>query len=420
MRRSLVLAALAALTARPSDRLTAQHILPPAAVLGFEPGTDSMLARWREVSGYLNGLAAASPYVRVDTLGRTTEGRPFQLVTITSPANQARLALIKRGQRLLADPRRLSDELFDSLRAAQPAVILISNNIHATEVASSLMGLTLAHRLAAEPALTGLLDSVVVLMIPSMNPDGLDTVVAWYRRYRGTPYEGGPLPWLYHKYVGHDNNRDWFMVTQEETRLVTRMLYHEWFPLAVYDIHQMGETGPRFFVPPMRDPVNLNLDPAIVASISLIGSHMAANLYGAGKRGIVHELQFDLWWHGGFRSTPTRHNMVGVLSEAASVRLGSPVVLTRDQVRQPPAGVGHPGPWEGGVWSLRDIIEYELIAATSFIRLAARDRVSYLERFVGAARRAVAAGERGDPFAYVLAPPLDQRDAGATSHASWS
>ncbi len=382
----------------------------PADVLGFEPGTDSMLADWKQVSTYLNGLGQRSPYVHVDTLGRTTEGRPFLLLTITSPANQARLAAIKRGQKLLADPRLLTDTLLAELRATQPAVILISNNIHSTEIASSQMGMTLAYRLATESGLTRLLDSVVVLMIPSMNPDGLDTVVSWYRRYKGTRYEGGPLPWLYHKYVGHDNNRDWFMVTQQETRLVTRMLYTEWFPEVVYDVHQMGQNGVRLFVPPFLDPVNPNLDPALVAGMSLVGAQMASALYDAGLTGVAHQQSYDLWWHGGFRSTPTRHNMIGILSEAASVRIASPLTLAPDSVRQPPRGVNYPGPWPGGTWRLGDIVRYELVASEALVRLAARDRLTFIDRFVGLGRRAVEAGRAGHPFAYVLAPPPAQRD----------
>ncbi len=386
----------------------------PADFLGFEPGADSVLADWRQISGYMNQLAQQSPFVHVDTLGATTERRPFLLLTITSPANMQRLALIKRGQKLLADPRLLSDELLADLRATQPAVVLISNNIHATEIASSLMGMTLAHLLATDPTLRPLLDSVVVLMIPSMNPDGLDTVVSWYRRYKGTRYEGGPLPWLYHKYVGHDNNRDWFMLTQAETRLVTRMLYKEWFPEIVYDVHQQGTSRERLFVPPFIDPVNPNLDPAIVAGINLVGAQMAAALYDAGLTGIAHQQTYDLWWHGGFRGTPTRHNMIGVLTEAASTRLGSPITVPFDSLRQPSRGVNYAAPWPGGTWRLGDIVRYELIAAQSLVRLAARERVAIIDRFVGLGRRAVEAGLAGGaPFAYVL--PTDQRDP-----ESWS
>jgi len=388
----------------------AEPPIRPSAYLGFEPGADSMLADWKQVSGYMNSLAQRSPYVRVDTLGRTTEGRPFLLMTITAPANQARLAEIKRAQALLADPRRLTDSTLNAIRPTQPTVILISNNIHSTEVASSQMGLTLAYRLATDPDLTRLLDSVVVLMIPSMNPDGLDTVVSWYRRYKGTRYEGGPLPWLYHKYVGHDNNRDWFMVTQAETRLVTRMLYKEWFPEVVYDVHQMGSNGVRLFVPPFIDPVNPNLDPALVAAINLVGAQMASALYDAGASGVAHQLSYDLWWHGGFRSTPTRHNMIGILTEAASTRLGSPITLPFDSLRQPARGVNQPAQWAGGTWHLGDIVTYELIAAEALVRLAARDRATFIDRFVSLGRRAVDAGLAGNPFAYVLPPPPDQRD----------
>ena len=380
----------------------------PSDALGFEPGADSMLADWRQVSGYVNQLAQQSPYVHVDTLGRTTEGRPFLILVITAPQNQERLADIKRAQALLADPRRLSDAQLAEIRARQPAVILISNNIHSTEIASSQMGMTLAYRLATDSTLRPLLDSVVVLMIPSMNPDGLDSVVSWYRRYKGTRYEGGPLPWLYHKYIGHDNNRDWFMLTQIETRLVTRLLYKEWFPEIVYDVHQMGANGVRLFVPPFQDPVNPNLDPAIIAGINLVGAQMAADLYDAGLTGVAHQQTYDLWWHGGFRSTPTRHNMIGILTEAASARLASPITLAPDSVRQPGRGVNQPAPWGGGTWHLGDIVRYELIAAEALVRLAARDRVNVIDRFVGLGRRAVDAGMAGNPFAYVL--PVEQRD----------
>ena len=399
----LLLTVLQAVGAAPSGR--------PADVLGFEPGTDSMLADWKQVSGYMNSLAQRSRYVRVDTLGKTTEGRPFLLMTITAPANQARLAQIKQSQARLADPLRISDTDLAEIRTKQPAVILISNNIHSTEVASSQMGMTLAYRLVTEPHLQRLLDSVVVLMIPSMNPDGLDTVVSWYRRYKGTRYEGGPLPWLYHKYVGHDNNRDWFMLTQVETRLVTRMLYTEWLPEIVYDVHQQNSDGERLFVPPFIDPVNPNLDPALVAGMNLVGAQMAAALYDAGATGVAHQESYDLWWHGGFRSTPTRHNMIGILTEAASTRLGSPITLPLDSVRQPARGVNYAAPWPGGTWRLGDIVLYELIASEALVHLAARDRVAIIDRFVAVGRRAIKAGMEGDPFAYVLPPPPAQRDA---------
>src|SRR5881396_1982152 len=407
MKRLLALALV--LTARPPDRLraqasplgTAQQLpLPsPFAGLGFEPGADSLLADWGQITTYLTSVAVASPVVRLDTLGRTTLGRPFLLLTITSPANQRRLEELKRGQRLLADPRGLTPATLETLRATQPAVVLIDNNIHSTEIASSLMGLTLAYQLATDPALTRLLDSVVVLIVPSMNPDGLDTVVAWYRKYKGTPYEGGPLPWLYHPYVGHDDNRDWFMVTQVETRLVTRVLYHDWFPEVVYDVHQMGSNGPRLFLPPFADPVNPNLDPMLVEATNLVGTTMASALSDSGYTGVAHQVTFDLWWHGGFRSVPARHNMIGTLSG--------------DALRQPARGVNYPAPWPGGTWRIGDIARYELVAARALVQLAARQRRAFLDRFVTLGQRAVEAGRQGDPFTYLLPPGARDPEARA-------
>ena len=403
--RYAVLASLALLLpVYPSTRLVSQAVPSPASVIGFEPGTDSMLADWGQITGYLSRLSQTSRLVRIDTLGRTSMGKPLVLVTITAPENQGRVHEIKRNQSLLADPRRLSPAAYDELRKTQPVVVLINNNIHATEIASSQMGMTLAYRLATEPGFTHLLDSMVVLMIPSMNPDGLDTTVAWYRKYKGTRYEAGPMPWLYHKYVGHDNNRDWFMITQVETQHVTRMLYREWFPEVVWDVHQMGSNGARLFVPPFRDPVNPNLDPSLVSGMNLLGATMAAALYDAGLTGVSHQVSYDLWWHGGFRSVPTRHNMVGILSEAASARYASPITIEPSALRQPERGVNFPAPWPGGVWRLGDIVRYELVAAEALLRLAATSRVQFLDRFVTLGRRAVAAGEAGRPFAYLLPP----------------
>src|SRR5258706_6023587 len=166
----------------------------------------------------------------------------------------------------------------------------------------------------------------------------------------------------------------------------------------------MGSNGVRLFVPPFQDPVNPNLDPALVEAMNLVGTQMAAALYDAGLTGIAHQQTYDLWWHGGFRSTPTRHNMVGILTEAASTRLGSPITLSLDSVRQPGRGVNYAAPWPGGTWHLGDIVRYELITSQALVRLAARDRSNVIDRFVTVGQRAIEAGLAGNPFAYVLLP----------------
>ncbi len=389
--------------------LWAQHgPRPPSEVLGIEVGADSVLADWTQIEYYMSDLAGASDYVRLDTIGQSTLGKPLLMVTLTAPRHQARLEEIRQAQALLADPRRLTPALEDSLVRHQPAVVFINNNIHSTEIASSQFSMILAHRLATEERYRALLDRLIVLLTPSANPDGLDTVVAWYRQHKGTPYESGPIPWLYHPYVGHDNNRDWFMLTQEETRAISRVLYKEWFPEVVWDVHQMGNRGARLFLPPFSDPVNPNLDPMLVEATNLVGSAMAAAIYDAGRTGVQHQSRYDLWWHGGLRTVPARHNMVGILSEAASTRLASPIFQEKEDLRPASHGVNYPHPWEGGWWRMGDIIEYELLAADGLLRLVADQRELFVQRFVRLGRRAVARGEAGGPYAYVV--PMEQPD----------
>jgi zinc carboxypeptidase len=397
----------------------AQMPVHPRALLGFEVGADRKLADWPEITAYFARLAASARTVRVDTLGPSTDGQPFIVATISSPENIARLDAIRGGQALLADPRRLTPEDERRLLRDQPAVVLINCNIHATEIASSQMAMELAWRLATNDTLQRHLRDVVVLLIPSQNPDGQHMVTEWYRRTLGTPFEGGPLPWIYHPYVGHDNNRDWYMVTQKETRLTTDLLYRGWFPEIVYDVHQMGNEGMRIFVPPMVDPINPNLDPVIVRGISLIGAHMAFALEQAGKSGVGDGISYDLWWHGGMRGTPTRHNMIGLLTEAASVRVATPVQQERQALRGHSRGlpkyeqrVSFPNPWPGGWWRLRDIVDYELIAAEALVQLAASKRVDFVRGFVDLARRQIALGKNEKPAAYAI--PKAQHDPGAT------
>ncbi len=398
---------------QPTGPVLAQDVAvpDPRSVLGLEIGADSVLADWSQIGTYFSTLARSSAAVRLDTIGRTTLGKPLLLATITAPRHQRQLDVLRQQRALLADPRRLSPVLEDSLIHSTPSVVFINNNIHSTEVASSQFSMQLAHRLVAEPRYRQVLEHVVVLMTPSANPDGLDTVVAWYREHKGTRFEGGPLPWLYHPYVGHDNNRDWFMLTQVESQAISRVLYHEWFPDVVWDVHQMGNSGPRLFLPPFSDPVNPNLDPIVVEAINLVGTAMAASVYDAGKTGVAHQTRFDLWWHGGFRTVPARHNMIGILSEAASARLASPIFQSPEALRRSERGVNYPGPWEGGWWRLGDIIEYELLAADGLLQLVAAQRERFVRRFVTLGKRAITAGEAGNPSAFLLPP--EQRDRGA-------
>lgn len=390
----------------------------PSEHLGFQVGADRTLADWGQITGYFQRLATVSRAVHVDTLGPTTNGQPFIVVAVSSPANIARLPALRAAQAKLADPRRLTPDEERGLIATQPSVVFISNNIHGSEIGGSQMAMELAYRLATVDTLQRLLEKEVVLIAPSMNPDGQRMITEWYRKNLGTKWEGGPLPWLYHPYVGHDNNRDWFMVTQKETRLVTDYLYGAWFPEIFYDVHQMGAEGARLFVPPLVDPVNPNLDPMIVRGIAHVGAEMAFALEERGKSGVANSMIYDLWWHGGARSTPTRHNMIGVITEAASVRIATPITQDTSKLRGHARGlpkyerrINFPNPWPGGTWRLRDIIDYELIAAEALVRLASEQREDYVRNFIAMGRRAIETGATKPPYAFVI--PAGQRDAGA-------
>ncbi|MGZ8377909.1 MAG: M14 family metallopeptidase [Gemmatirosa sp.] len=392
----------------------------PSALLGLEVGADRVLADWGQITRYFASLPGASPMVKVDTLGRTTQGRPLIVATISSPENIRNLATIRQRQARLADPRGLSTEEEARIVAQQPAVVMITCNIHSTEIASSQMAMELAHRLVTNDTLRRSLDDVVLLLVPSLNPDGQQMVTDWYKKGLGTPFEGGPLPWLYHHYVGHDNNRDWYMATQVETRLVTDLLYRRWFPTVFYDVHQQGNSGMRLTIPPHVDPINPNVDPLIVRGINHIGMEMALALEERGKTGVGDGATYDLWWHGGARSTPTRHNMVGLLTEAASVRIATPITQKQEELTGHPRGlpryeqkVNFPNPWPGGTWRLRDIMDYELIAAEALVRMLGQQRDQYVRNFAQLGRKQVRLGEAGGPWAYVI--PATQRDPGAAA-----
>lgn len=411
--------ALALAGAASSGTLAAQQRAPvaappsPESVLGFRVGADGRLADWSQIVDYFGRLGRASGKVRVDTIGRTVEGRPMLMATVTSTANMARLDQIRRTQARLADPRGLSQPEIDRLARTQPGVIFIGASLHGNEIMATQMSMELAYDLATDAELGKALEDVVVLLVPGMNPDGLDITRDWWLRTRNTPAAGASMPWLYHHYVGHDNNRDFFMITQPETQAVSRVLYEQWFPQVVFDVHQMGNRGARFFIPPFDDPLNPNVDPLIVRMTNVVGTQMALDLTAAGKTGVSHQETFDLWWHGGGRTVPARHNMVGILSEAASANYGDPIHQPLDSLRQPQAGSMYPEAWAGGDWRPRDIVEYELIASKSLVRLMHRQREDFVRNMVSLAQKQVRAGRQGGPFAYVF--PADQRDPGSTA-----
>ena len=386
------------------------QIKSPEEFLGFEVGADRKLADWEQIVDYFQTLNRASQRVLVQDLGQTTLGKPFLLAIISSPETLSDLVSYQNIQKTLADPRK-TEKFPEELLERGKTVILITCGIHSTEVASSQMSMEFVYELAtAEDRETReILENVIFLFVPSLNPDGVDIVTHWYRKTVGTVAEGTSPPELYHAYTGHDNNRDWFMFTQKETRLAIEKIHNVWHPQIVFDVHQMGSNGARMFVPPFIDPIEPNVDPILQASVIELGATLFAALTQKGKSGVVINAIYDAY-------TPARayqhyHGGVRILSESASARLATPVKLSVDQLVSGRNYNVHlpswnfPVPWKGGDWRVRDIVDYQKIALRAALLHAARYRKNWLRNFFNVGVNAI---QRRNPFAFIF--PGGQRD----------
>ena len=413
----------------------AADIPTPQQFLGFRVGEDKKLARWDKIVEYMRLVSSGTGRVKLRELGKTTNNHPFVLLEIASPDTLMNLDRFKRLERKLyfqggapTDTER--DEIFKSGKA----VVLVTCNIHSTEIGASQMVLELVHRLATEdsPLVKKILDNVIFLLVPSLNPDGQIMVTDWYNKNLGTEYEASPLPWLYHPYIGHDNNRDMYMFTQKESQLTARLLWHDWFPSVWLDEHQMGSQGARIFVMPATDPINQNVHPLIYRWNGIFGQSQAAALEAAGKEGIIYNSTYTNFWQGAMAWSGWWHNQVGLLTEVASARIASPIEQRKAQRGQqapesaedrqgqqrrqmenpneplpPPRDTTprteYPRPWMGGRWTLRDIVDYELIVTMALLETAADQREALLKQIYEVNRTTIEAGAKGDPAAILIA-----------------
>jgi hypothetical protein len=396
--------------------LTAPLLAAPAAIqtppqfLGFEVGADRKLADYHQIVSYFKMLAANSHRIEIENLGATTLGNEFILAAISSEENLKNKKHYQEIARTLADPRGLTPQELDALVKQGKAIVLVTCNIHSTEIGSSQMAMEWAHALvtADDPETRHRLDNVILLLVPSLNPDGQIMEVEWYRKNLGTPYEGSRMPWLYHPYVGHDNNRDWYMLTQKETQAMTRAVYHQWFPQVWLDEHQMGSSGPRLFVPPYTDPIAASIDPLMWRGINVIGTTMAWRLEQQHKSGVVYGYAFDQYWPGATEGTPEFKNIFGLLTEAASARLATPIELPNTELSAGGKGLtdyrvtaNFPNPWPGGTWRLRDIMDYERLASDALLETAAYHKEDFMR---GTAEMAMAQVRSGKPDQYWRIP----------------
>ena len=415
---SLALVAAALVAVAGGSRAQQPAVPTPSDFLKMKIGGDGVLATYEEIVSYFRAVYPLSDRITVEDLGPTTMGHPMINAIITSPDNMKRLDHFRDVNNRLYDPRKTSEDDAKRLIGEGKTIVAIQMSIHSTEVGATQTAMEMLYKFATDnsPRMKALLDNTIILLMPSHNPDGTQMVAEWNRKTLGTPYEGGNIPFLYHKYTGHDDNRDWYMFTQKESQMTVAKIWNRWHPEISYDMHQMGANAARIFIPPYVDPWDPNVNPILISEMSALGSNMAAELTGQGKDGVVIHGIYDGW-------TPARgyvnyHGGLRFLTELASARLASPVTLRFDQLG---VGIGYdakqvawnfPRPWRGGTWRLRDIMDYEEAAADALLDHAVKYRELWLTNFYRINQQAVG---RRDPLTgkdkpFAIAFPATQKD----------
>jgi Zinc carboxypeptidase len=408
----LLLAVLASFTTRPAGA----QVPTPESVLGFPVGADFELASYEQSIEYFQRLAAASDRLELREVGRTSFGRPWYIALISSADNLRNVERYREIAHELAYP---SDEMTDEdarrLAAEGRAIVHIDGGLHATEVAHAQHTIQLAYDLVTgddDPEIRAILDNVILVLWPSINPDGQTLVADWYRSNVGTPFEVAPTPFLYQKYIGHDNNRDGYMINQIESRVVTRV-DRQWEPQIIYNHHQTAPFPARIWIPPFAEPISPNVHPLMWRTVNLIGMAMAEALEERGQKGAVHMgTGFDNWYPGFMDHANNFHNVASLLTETGLYRYATPHFYTvgdfPERARDLRPQSLYASPWEGGWWRIRDAIDYMLTASTSVLDVAAKYKNDLLYNRYQAARDVVAEYREGPPYGFFI--PTEQRD----------
>jgi hypothetical protein len=379
----------------------------PEQFLGFKVGADKKLADYAQISAYFQKLAGETNRMKLFTIGESTQKRPLLLAAISTPENLAKLDRWKEITHKLRDPRTTTPEEAKKLAKEGKAIVLITGSLHSTEIGASQASMELAYDLVTGKTFfdaNKILSDVIVLLIPTHNPDGNQMVVDWYKKYVGTQYEGGSMPWLYHFYAGHDDNRDWYMMNLIETRAVTKVLYQDWLPQIHCDQHQQGSGGARLFIPPYMDPPLPNINPMVWRMANIVGTNMGYDLQRHNMSGVVNGRSYTAWYIGACDDTPWLHNTVGILSEAASVRLASPIYIEPTELSNAfyQKMMDFVDPWPGGWWRLRDIVDYELVLTKSAIKTAGMNKEDFLNSYYQMNKMAIEKVDRNQPYAFII------------------
>ncbi len=388
----------------------------PEDHFGFVPGADGMLFDYEELIVYLQKVDAVSERLKLLDVGTSPMGKTIYIAFISSGDNIGNLDELRRINRELALNPNIQETTRESMIENGRVFVLGTLSMHSGEVAPSQATPLIAYDFATtdDPEKNAWLENVVYMMVPCHNPDGMDMIVDHYRKYKGTKYEGSSMPGVYHRYVGHDNNRDFVALTQVDTRVISRIYSREWFPQAMVEKHQMGSSGPRYFVPPVHDPISENIDAGVWNWTCIFGSNMITDMTERGLSGVSHSYLFDDYWPGS-TETCIWKNVIGFLTEAASVRYATPVYVEPNELKADGKGLAEykmsinmPLPWPGGWWRLGDIVEYEVASTVSIIKTASLHREAIIRFRNDLCRREVERGKTETPYYYIL--PLEQHD----------
>jgi hypothetical protein len=373
----------------------AQTVTTPKEEFGFNLGDDFQLANYQQLTGYWRRLAAESDRMVVREIGLTAEGRTMLMAIITSPENHEQLGKYQQISRHLALAKDLNDEQANSLSEEGKAVVWIDGGLHATEVLGAQQLMETVFRLASsEDSETLRILRDVILLAVCVNPDGLDLVGDWYmRKEEPAKRSYRDIPRLYQKYVGHDNNRDFYLVSQPESEAISKILYREWFPQIAYNHHQTGPAGTVLFAPPFRDPFNYNLDPLVPLGIELVGAAMHNRFVSEGKPGATMRsgARYSTWWNGGLRTTQYFHNIIGLLTE--TVGSPNPMEIPLILRRQLPHN-DLPYPISPQTWHFRQSIEYSVTANMAVLDVASRYREHFLYNIYRMGKNSIERGSR--------------------------
>ena len=387
--------AIAGSVALQAPALHAQsHITSPREQFGFNIGDDYKLANYTQFEQYWRRLATQSNRMKLVEIGKSAEGRPQLMAIISTPANLARLDHYKEISQRLAHADGLTDADAHALAREGKAIVWIDGGLHATEVLGAAQLIETVYQLLEknDAETMRFLNDCIILAVHA-NPDGMELVSNWYMKDADTLKRSMNIPRLYQKYIGHDNNRDFYMSNQPESQNINHVLFWEWFPQIVYNHHQTGPAGTVMFAPPFRDPFNYNFDPLVPVELDLVAASMHSRFEAEGKPGVTMRSgsTYSTWWNGGLRTTPYFHNMIGLLTETIGNPTPQTIPFIPDQ-QLPRADL--PYPIAPQRWHFRQSIEYSLTANRAVLDIASRERENLLYNFYRMGRNSIDRGSR--------------------------